>query len=104
MVKEGEEEGAKDVAASQQGQDLVLTYADGTQVILDGFYQACKAEQCAIDMPGAKGTGSNGGYVITGDSAVGASLSNGNKLVYAFGDRSSIAALVQGPGPANRGH
>ncbi|WP_146100146.1 FG-GAP-like repeat-containing protein [Limnohabitans sp. TS-CS-82] len=107
VVKEGEEakeaaakdsaaQAAKDVAASQQGQDLLLSYADGTQVLLVSFYEACKAEQCAVDMPGAKGTGTSGGYVITGDSAVGASLSDGGKLVYAFGDTPSMAALTQG--------
>ncbi|WP_396440998.1 Ig-like domain-containing protein, partial [Limnohabitans sp.] len=96
VVKEGEEAAAKEVAASQKGQDLVLTYADGTQVVMVSFYEACKAEQCAVDMPGAQGTGSSGGYVITGDSAVGASLSDGGKLVYAFGDTPSMAALTQG--------
>ncbi|PIT77757.1 Ig-like domain-containing protein [Limnohabitans sp. B9-3] len=99
VVKEGEEAkeaAAKDVAASQKGQDLLLSYADGTQVLLVSFYEACKAEQCAVDMPGAKGTGTSGGYVITGDSAVGASLSDGGKLVYAFGDTPSMAALTQG--------
>jgi hypothetical protein len=93
VVKEGEEEAAKDVAASQKGQDLVLTYADGTQVVLVNFYQASKVEQCAVDMPGAKGTGTSGGYVISGDSAVGVSLSDGGKLVYAFGDTPSMAAI-----------
>ena len=89
VVKEGQEdkdapqEAAKDVAASQQGQDLLLSYADGTQVVLQNFYEACKAEQCAVDMPGAQGTGASGGYVITGDSPVGASLSGGGQLVYA---------------------
>ena len=96
VVKEGEEAAAKDVAASQQGQDLLLAYADGTQVLLVSFYEACKAEQCAVDMPGAKGTGSSGGYVITGDSPAGASLSDGGKLVYAFGDTPSMAGLTQG--------
>jgi hypothetical protein len=95
-VKEGEEEAAKDVVASQKGQDLVLTYADGTQVVLVNFYQACKAEQCAVEMPGVKGTGASGGYVITGDSPVGASQTDGGKLVYAFGDTSSMLALTQG--------
>jgi hypothetical protein len=96
VVKEGEEEAAKDVAASQKGQDLVLTYADGTQVVLVNFYQACKAEQCAVEMPGVKGTGASGGYVITGDSPVGASQTDGGKLVYAFGETSSMVALTQG--------
>jgi hypothetical protein len=72
------------------------SYADGTQVLLVSFYEACKAEQCAVDMPGAKGTGTSGGYVITGDSAVGASLSDGGKLIYAFGDTASLASLTQG--------
>ncbi|CAN1521639.1 FG-GAP repeat [Burkholderiaceae bacterium] len=101
VVKEGEEAkgaAAKDVAASQQGQDLLLSYADGTQVLLVSFYEACKAEQCVVDMPGAKGTGTSGGYVITGDSAVGASLSDGGKLVYAFGDTSALTAITQGQG------
>ena len=79
QTKDGAAQAAKDVAASQQGQDLLLSYADGTQVLLVSFYEACKAEQCAVDMPGAKGTGTSGGYVITGDSAVGASLSDGGK-------------------------
>jgi large repetitive protein len=104
VVNEGEEtaakDGAKDVAASQQGQDLLLSYADGTQVALVNFYEACKAEQCAVDMPGAKGTGTSGGYVITGESPVGASLSDGSKLVYAHGDTASMAALTQGAGQA----
>jgi hypothetical protein len=96
VVKESEEAAAKDVAASQQGKDLLLTYADGTQVALVSFYEACKDEQCAVDMPGATGTGASGGYVITGDSAVGASLSDGGRLVYAFGDTPSMASLTQG--------
>ena len=96
VVKEGEEEAAKDVAASQQGQDLLLTYADGTQVVLVNFYEACKAEQCAVDMPGSKGTGANGGYVIAGDSPTGASMSDGGRLVYAFGETSLLAGMTQG--------
>ena len=92
---------AKDVAASQQGQDLMLTYVDGTQVVLANFYEACKADQCAVDMPGLSGTGSLGGYVITGDSPAGASMADGGKLVYAFGDTNSMAALTQGAGNAH---
>ena len=87
---------AKDVAASQHGQDLLLSYADGTQVVLSNFYEACKAEQCAVDMPGSKGSGASGGYVITGDSPVGAGLANGGRLIYAFGDVPSLSALTQG--------
>ena len=88
-------EAAKDVAASQHGQDLWLTYADGTQVALVGFYDACKAEQCALDMPGATGTGASGGYVITGDSPVGTSLVDGGNLVYAYGERNTLLSLAQ---------
>lgn len=101
VVKEGEEAAAKDVAASQQGQDLMLTYADGTQVVLANFYEACKADQCAVDMPGLSSTGTLGGYVITGDSPAGASMADGGKLVYAFGDTNSMAALTQGAGNAH---
>ncbi|MGI9134950.1 MAG: hypothetical protein ACR2I0_13595, partial [Rhodoferax sp.] len=96
LTDETSPQDAKDLAASQQGQDLQLSYADGTQVVLENFYTACKAEQCAVELPGAQGTGSGGGYVITGDSPAGASLADGGRLVYAYGDSAVLATLTQG--------
>ncbi len=111
VLKEGAADDAKDtakdaadtVAASQHGQDLLLTYADGTQLVLGNFYEACKAAQCAVEMPGGSGlvsggggASASGGYVITGDSPLGASLPSGDHLVYAYGDARALAALTQG--------
>ena len=95
VVKEDDKEPAQDVAATQQGQDLLLTYADGTQLELSQFYEVCKAQQCAVEMPAAGGAASGAVWVITGDSPVGASLSDGGKLVYSHGHTPTLTGQTQ---------
>ncbi|MDH4286847.1 MAG: Ig-like domain-containing protein, partial [Gallionella sp.] len=93
--KKGEEQLLDDVIAKRQGNDLLLQYADGTQVTLENFYVECKsAAICGVTLPGQEA----GGYVISGESATGVTLDDKATLVYAHGNHDVLMGMAQGNG------
>jgi hypothetical protein len=40
-----------DMIARQVGDDLVLTYADGTEVIIKDYYSVCAEGACSVTLP-----------------------------------------------------
>ena len=92
-TKSGTESLLNDVVARRSGNDLVLNYADGTQVTLTQYYEVCQvAPGCNITLPGPTGAG----FVPAADAAAGAALTDGTTLVYAHGASDAILGLAQG--------
>ena len=81
------------VIATQQGEDLVLSYADGTVVQIDGFYHASQVAS-SVTLP------SEGGAVkefssqaaMSGESAVGQNA----HFIYAHGDAQALTQIAHG--------
>ncbi len=92
-IKDATEQILDNVMAERAGDNLRLTYADGTQVTLENYYVECKAAMaCDITLPSQDGTG----YVLKGDGANGAALGDGNRLVYAHGSQDTMMGMAQG--------
>ena len=47
----GEEQLQDDVIAKKMGDNLLLSYADGTQLTLENYYVQCKAGDCDLTLP-----------------------------------------------------
>lgn len=90
---------AAGVLASRHGDDLRLDYADGSQLQLEGFFQACKGEACAVELPATGG----GVQLLSGDSASGAASSGQGYALYAYGATSEMTGLLQSQGLALEG-
>ncbi|MGE0113184.1 Ig-like domain-containing protein, partial [Aquabacterium sp.] len=91
--KKGEEEVlADDVIATREGQDLHLTYADGAQVVVEGYYG--EGSQGSAVLPG-----DGGGYTLTADSSGTALSASGGddapQLIYAHGHSDSLLKMAQ---------
>jgi hypothetical protein len=91
----GKQQLADDVIAKRTGNDLVLNYADGTQVSLQGYYLECNTTaSCEISLP-AKDDAT---YAVS-DKADGLALGDGTTLVYAHGSQDALLGMVQGNAP-----
>ena len=91
-AKTGEEQLLDNVIAKKSGDDLVLNYADGTQLTLENFYGECKAGGCDVTLAGQDA----GGYSLAGASPAGAALGDGSTLAYAHGTPDALMAMTQG--------
>jgi hypothetical protein len=92
-ISEGAEQLLDNVIAKRVGNDLSLNYADGTQVILRDYYIECKANfSCDVTLPGQDGKS----YLLTGDGAPGAALSDGVSMVYAHGGKDALMGMALG--------
>ncbi len=89
---DGEEQMQDDVIAKRRGDDLQLSYADGTQLTLENYYVLCKAGDCNLTLPSSD----LAGFKVSADGATGAALSDGSTLSYAHGNPSTLMAMAQG--------
>ena len=93
QASKAEKNAADNVIATQQGDDLLLRYEDGTTVQLEGFYVACKgASGCSVTLAGDTAEG----YTLSGDSLRGAPVGEGTALVYAHGSNTVLMDMAQG--------
>ncbi|CAD5371029.1 hypothetical protein RA210_U140033 [Rubrivivax sp. A210] len=83
---DGQEVDATQVSASRHANDLHIVVLGDKQLVLEDFYGECRAAACAVNLAGDNSTG----YVISGDSPVGAPLGDGGGLVYAYGETSPL--------------
>ncbi|MEY5100099.1 MAG: hypothetical protein RJA36_2818 [Pseudomonadota bacterium] len=90
---------AAGVLASRHGDDLRLDYADGSQLQLEGFFQACKGAACAVELPATGG----GIQLLSGDSAGGAASADQGYALYAYGSTAEMTGLLQSQGLALEG-
>ena len=81
-----------DVVAKKSGDDLILSYADGTEVALQGYFEVCKSDKCSVTLP----SDDVEGYLIEGDATKGVSLDANTSLLYAHGSSESLMGLAQG--------
>ena len=93
----GQESLLDDVIAVKEGHNLVLKYADDTQVALKDYYLVCKDGGCEVTLPGE----GIGGYKIDADGAPGAALDNGSLLIYVHGSHDALIGMVQGDAALN---
>ncbi len=93
IQRRGQEEQLLDnVIAKRSGDDLLLSYEDGTQVALENYYSECKALlACDLTLPGADG----GLYRPGLETASGIALADGSVMVYAHGAPDSLRAMAQ---------
>ena len=95
VKRKGEEEQLlDDVIAKKAGDDLQLSYADGTQVTLENYYGECaSATACDLTLPGQ----GPDGYSLNSGSPGSATLgSDGSSVLYAHGSHDALIAMVQG--------
>ena len=91
-AKTGEEQLLDNVIAKKTGDDLVLNYADGTQLTLESFYGECRAGGCDITLAGQDAVG----YIINGETPAGVALGDGSTLAYAQGSHDTLMGMAQG--------
>ena len=88
-----DKDAADNVIATQQGDDLLLRYEDGTTVQFESFYTTCKdASVCSVTLAGDTAEG----HTISGDSPRGAAVGEGTTLVYAHGSHTVLMEMAQG--------
>ncbi|MBN4075227.1 cadherin domain-containing protein [Gammaproteobacteria bacterium AH-315-E17] len=76
---------ANNVMARKQGDDLIVTAADGAEVVFEDFYLT----ESAVDLAGEEEE-----VTVTAESPVGAELSDGSSVVYAYGDSDVLMSMV----------
>ena len=83
-----------DVVAYKAGEDLQLSYADGTRVTLENYYGECaSATACDLTLPG----NDPDGYSLNSGSLASETLgSDGSSLLYAHGNRDVLIGMAQG--------
>ena len=96
LKRQGADEQLLDqVIAKRSGDDLRLSYADGTQVTLEGYYSECKAATaCDITLPGDEAKA----YKPGAETASGPALADGSTLVYAHGVPDTLMTLAGADG------
>nr|MDH4478510.1 cadherin repeat domain-containing protein [Rhodoferax sp.] len=87
----GEEQLQDNVIARKKGSDLVLRYADGTELQLENYYIECKAGDCDITLP----SGTVEGFLVSAETSMGAALADGSTLSYAYGNPSTLMQMAQ---------
>ncbi|WP_350294863.1 Ig-like domain-containing protein, partial [Limnohabitans sp. Rim8] len=81
------------VIAKRIGDNLLLTYQDGTQVTLENYYIESKAlVPCDVTLPGSDGVL----YRLGAHNAAGAMLDDASYLVYAHGEPHVLMSMAQG--------
>ncbi len=81
-----------DVIAKRVGNDLVLTYADGTKFTLQGYFVECVDEGCSVTLPADDAAG----YELKADDVEGLALADGTAMVYAHGNSATLLSMAQG--------
>ena len=97
---EGEEQLLDNVISVRQGEDLIMTYAQGAQVTINGYFDLCvpvTAEltdnlQCSATVAGD----TEAGYVIRGTADSAGAGANSPQIVYTHGAEQELLALVNG--------
>jgi hypothetical protein len=97
---EGKENLLDDLIAVQQGADLVITYAQGTQLTIDGYFDLCVAEtaeepdtmQCSATVAGDD----KAGHVIQGTANGAGVNASSPSIVYAHGEQQELLAIING--------
>ncbi|WP_435250611.1 hypothetical protein ACMAZD_25740 (plasmid) [Vibrio sp. nBUS_14] len=86
----------KNVIAIRKGDDLILKYADGSEVVIKDYYLVCSGEaasSCQVLLPDGAGEA-----ISLSPDSVGEPLGiSGESLVYASGDSELITGLVNDP-------
>ena len=77
----------QDLIVLRDGNDLVITYADGTKVVLEGFFLV----DAEVALQGQDGDA----QVIASDSE-GVALEGGGELIWAQGEQASLMEMAQG--------
>ena len=92
VKRKGETEQLVDnVIARRVGDDLQLSYLDGTQVTLQNYYEECKAlVACEVALPAS----TEESYRPGAETAQGATLSDGSQLVYAHGTPDALSRMA----------
>jgi len=80
------------VVVRRAGDDLRLDYADNTQVILEGYFLACKESACDLTLPSVGADG----LVLTDTFAPIAVLRDGSTLLYVQGGQEALASIASG--------
>jgi len=88
----GEEQLQNNVIARKKGQDLLLSFADGTELQLESYYVQCKAGDCDLTLPSASGEG----LQLSANAGSGAALADGSTLSYAHGSSTTLMQMAQG--------
>jgi hypothetical protein len=89
---------AANVMALRKGQDLILKFADATEIQFEGFFVECGANGCSVTLGGDDGAG----FALHGDSAVGVPTVDGLHVLYAHGYRGSLMGLARGDADVSR--
>jgi predicted RNA-binding protein with TRAM domain len=92
IVDDNETQLLEDVVAKRQANDLSLSYADGTEVVLLDYYVEC-ADAVANDV--TLPAENPGGYSLNSASPSGVSLDSSSNLLYAYGSHDAIYAMAQ---------
>ena len=82
-----------DVIAKRRGDDLQLSYVDGTQVTLENYYDECKAlTACDLTLPGPDGRLYRPGT----EASAGVAVAEGGQMVYAHGSPDNLMTMAAG--------
>ncbi|MES9963826.1 MAG: Ig-like domain-containing protein, partial [Candidatus Sedimenticola sp. 20ELBAFRAG] len=79
------------LVAKRVGDDLVVTYADGTEVIIEDYFVTCADQSCSATFAADEAAG----YDLPAD-ATGASMGDGSSMVYAHGNSETLMGMAQG--------
>ncbi|MES9873391.1 MAG: hypothetical protein ABW146_09785, partial [Candidatus Sedimenticola sp. 6PFRAG7] len=79
------------LVAKRVGDDLVVTYADGTKVIFEDYFVACADQSCSATFAADEAAG----YDLPAD-ATGAATGDGSSMVYAHGNSETLMGMAQG--------
>ncbi len=90
-LKAGQRQLLDNVIVKKSDDDLQLSYADGTQIVIKNFYIECKTG-CDLILPGQGAAD----YTISGKNASGSALNDGTTLIYAHGSHDAMTAMAQG--------
>ncbi|MEY4563418.1 MAG: hypothetical protein RLZZ618_2695, partial [Pseudomonadota bacterium] len=86
---------AKGVILLKRGEDLVVRSTEGEEINLVGFYTACKADACSLTVAGNEPSG----FTLNASNEAGAEANaDGNRLIYAHGEPTSLMSLLQSAG------
>ncbi|MES9878282.1 MAG: Ig-like domain-containing protein, partial [Candidatus Sedimenticola sp. PURPLELP] len=81
------------LVAKRVGDDLVVTYADGTEVIIEDYFVTCADQSCSATFAADEAAG----YDLPAD-ATGAATGDGSSMVYAHGNSETLMGMAQGNG------
>jgi len=91
-IEDGKEQLLDDVIAKRSGDNLVLQYADNTQVTLKNYYVECKtASACEVTLPGKDAAG----YKINAAATIGADA-DVPVTVYVHGNHDVLLDMTKG--------